>query len=267
VISDFADPLPSWVLAEMLGLPNEDSNLICKWSKHLFQIFDPLSSLNLCVNSNQVAQECAEYFQSYIAQRRQKPQSDLISALVTVEKDGETLSDQEILSTCMMIVTAGMATTAAIIGNGMLALLRHPEQLELLKNHPEIWPTATEELMRYDSPTQLVARTPDEIVEMGGKIMKPGDNIILYIGAANRDPEKFTEPDRLNLMRIENPHIAFAVGIHLCVGAALARLEVPIAINTLVQKLPTMKLAIDKFEYHDYLVLRYLKSLLVTFES
>ena len=267
VISDFAETLPSRVIAQMLGLPDEDSHLICKWSKSLFHIFDPLASLNLCINSNQAAQEFAEYFQSYIAQRRQKPQSDLISALVTVEKDGEKLSEQEILSTCMMIVTAGMATTAAIIGNGMLALLRHPEQLELLKNNPEILPTATEELMRYDSPTQLVGRIPTETVEMGGKTMKPGDNMILYIGAANRDPTKFTDPDRLNLRRIDNPHIAFAVGIHLCVGAALARIEVPIAINTLVQQLPNMKLATDKLEYHGYLVIRYLKSLPVIFES
>ena len=267
VISDFAEALPSSVIAQMLGLPDEDSHLICKWSKKLFHIFDPLASLNLCLNMNPFAQECAEYFQSYIAQRRQQPQSDLISALVTVEKDGEKLSDQEILSTCMMVVTAGMATTAAIIGNGMLAVLLHPEQLELLKNNPQILPTATEELLRYDSPTQLVARTPTETVEMGGKIMKPGENIIVYIGAANRDPAKFTDPDRLDLMRTENPHIAFAAGIHLCVGAALARIEVPIAINTLVQQLPNMRLATEKLEYHDYLVLRYLKSLPVTFDA
>nr|WP_287252994.1 cytochrome P450 [Moorena sp. SIO4E2] len=261
LIADFAEKLPAQVTTKILGLPDEDYYLLQGWSKHLFHIFNPLASLKTCERLEAYVQQSTEYLSTIIAQRRKTPQSDLISALVTVEEGGEPLSEQEILSTCLMLITAGVMTTAAIIGNGILALLNHPAQLKLLREQPELLPTATEEIMRYDSPTQIIARTPIETLEVGGQTIHPGEDVIICLGAANRDPAEFTSPNQLDLRRKDNPHLAFATGSHFCLGAALARVEVPIAINTIVQQLPNLELTIDEPGYQEYLVLRHLRSL------
>lgn len=267
VISDFAEQLPAQVNAHILGLPNEDSDLLQQWFQPLIHILDPLASINICSTLNQIALESAEYFRAQIAQRRRHPHSDLISALIAVEKDGEKLTEQEIVSTCLMLSTAGMTTTAAAIGNSVLALLRHPDQLDLLTHNPEILPTAIEELMRYDSPVQFVVRRPTEVVEIRGITIQPGESVTLCLGAANRDSERFFQPDRLDLLRKDNQHLSFATGIHLCIGAALARIQLPIAISTLVRQIPNLRLAIGQLEYHNYLIIRHLKSLHLAFSD
>lgn len=264
VISDFAEQLPAQLTAQILGLPNEDSNLLLNWSKQLFYIIDPLASLNICSDLNHIALECTEYLHTQIAERRMHPGSDLISALIAVEKEGEKLTEQEIISNCVMLFSAGITTTAAAIGNSVLALLRHPDQLERLIHNPEILPTAIEELMRYDSPTQIVGRRATEVVEIRGTIIQPGESINLCLGAANRDSERFFKPDQLDLLRKNNQHISFATGIHLCIGAALARMELPIAISTLVQQFPNLRLVSEQLDYHNYLVIRHLKFLSLT---
>ena len=267
VISDFAEQLPAQVTAQILGLPDEDSDLLLNWSKPLVHILDPFTSLNICSALNQIVLEVAEYFRIQIAERRRHPQSDLISTLIAVEKEGQKLTEQEILSNCVMLSAAGITTTAAAIGNSILALLRHPEQLKLLIHTPEILPTAIEELTRYDSPVQIVGRRPTEVVEIRGTTIQAGETIILCLGAANRDSERFFQPDQLDLLRKDNQHLAFATGLHLCIGAALARIQLPIAISTFVQQIPNFRLATEQLEYHNYLILRHLKSLPLAFSD
>ncbi len=266
IVADFANLLPIKVIIKFLGLPEEDLHFLQGWIRDIFRIFDPLNSLKQCELMNKISLDFSAYLQEHINQRRKQPQSDLITALVEVEEGGEKLTDQEIISSCIMLAAAGEGTTASIIGNSILALLNHPDQLALLRQQPNIINKAVEELLRYDSPTQLVLRTARETLEIGEKNINKGDFIILCLGAANRDSQQFFDPDRLDLLRSDNQHIAFATGIHFCLGAALARVEVPIAINALVQQLPNLQLATDKVEYHDNVVTRFLKSLPVTFD-
>lgn len=266
VVADFADLLPIRVIARILGLPEQDCEFLLGYSKTLFRVFDPLMSLKACQGMNQLVVEFTGYLLLQIAERRRNPRSDLLTALLLVEEAGERLSEDEVIATCMMLTAAGERTTAITISNGMLALLHHREQLELLKRQSEILPMALEEILRYDSATQLVARMATELLELGGKTVKPGDYLILCLGAANRDPLQFPDPDRLDLKRANNQHVAFATGIHFCAGAGLARIEVPVAINTLIQKLPNPELVTNTFEYGDNVVSRSLKSLPITFD-
>ncbi|ACB50375.1 cytochrome P-450 like protein [Crocosphaera subtropica ATCC 51142] len=266
IVTDFANFIPIKVMMKLMGLPKQDEHFVRGWVRDIFSIFDPLNSLHKCEEMNQISLEFRDYLQHQINQKRKQPQPDLITALLEVEDGGEKLTDAEIISSCMMLGAAGEGTTASIIGNSILALLNHRDQLELLKQQPHLINKAVEELLRYDSPTQLVLRTAREPLEIAGKIINQGDFIILCLGSANRDPQQFVDPDQLDLLRSDNQHIAFATGIHFCLGAALARVEVPIAINTLVQQLPNLQLAINRVEYHDNVVTRFLKSLPVTFD-
>ena len=266
IVTNFANLLPIKVIMKFLGLPQQDEHFVRGWVRDIFSIFDPLNSLHKCEEMNQISLEFRDYLQGQINQKRKQPQSDLITTLVEVEDGGEKLTDEEIISSCMMLAAAGEGTTASIIGNSILAPLNHRDQLELLEQQPHLINKAVEELLRYDSPTQLVLRTARETLEMAGKTINKGDFIILCLGSANRDPQQFVDPDRLDLLRSDNQHIAFATGIHFCLGAALARVEVPIAINTLVQQLPNVQLAINRVEYHNNVVTRFLKSLPVTFD-
>ena len=266
IVNNFANLLPIRVIMKFLGLPEQDEHFVRGWVRDIFSIFDPLNSLHKCEEMNQISLEFRDYLQDQINQKRKRPQSDLITALVEVEDGGKKLTDEEIISSCMMLAAAGEGTTASIIGNSILALLSHRDQLELLQQQPNLINKAVEELLRYDSPTQLVLRTARETLEIAGKTINKGDFIILCLGAANRDSQQFVDPDRVDLLRSDNQHIAFATGIHFCLGAALARVEVPIAINSLVQQLPNLQLAINKVEYHDNVVTRFLKSLPVAFD-
>lgn len=266
IVTDFANFIPIKVMMKFMGLPKQDEYFVRGWVRDIFRIFDPLNSLHKCEEMNQISREFSGYLQEHINYRRKQPQSDLITALVEAEDRGEKLTDTEIISSCMMLAAAGEGTTASTIGNSILALLNHREQLELLQQQPNLINKAVEELLRYDSPTQLVLRQAREPLEIAGKLIKKGDFIIVCLGSANRDSQQFVDPDRLDLCRSDNQHIAFATGIHFCLGAALARIEVPIAINTLVQQLPNLQSAINTVEYHDNVVTRFLKSLPVTFD-
>lgn len=267
IISDFACLLPVIVIARMLGVPEEDRSKLHQWSNDLSRILDLLMSLEAYEHINKVAIEFTEYFRELIAEREKRPKEDLLSALIAARDQGDRLSKEELLATCMMLFATGEESTVNLIGNGMLALLHHPDQMELLKREPAIIQSAIEELLRYDSPLQQTARMATEDVEIGGKIIRAGENVLVSLGAANRDPAQFTEPDKLDLTRGENRHLAFADGIHYCLGASLARLEGEIAINTLVQQLPDLKLHTDKLEWLEKIALRGLKALSVTFTS
>ena len=207
----------------------------------------------------------ADYFRGLIAERRAAPRDDMLSGLIAAEEAGDTLSENELLATCILLLVAGHETTVNLIGNGSLALLRHPAELRRLRERPGLIASAVEELLRYDGPVQRTARVPSEDVELGGHTIGKGELVMPFIGAADRDPAQFPDPDRLDITRADNRHIAFGWGIHFCLGAPLARVEGQIAINTLVQRLPKLALATDRPEYRQSLTLRGLQGLPVSF--
>jgi cytochrome P450 len=189
----------------------------------------------------------------------------MLSALIAAEEAGDRLSEEELLATCILLLIAGHETTVNLIGNGTLALLRHPDQLRKLRENPGLIGSAVEELLRYDGPVQRTARIPSEDIVIDGHTIGKGEMVMPFIGAADRDPAQFREPDRLDITRTDNRHLAFGWGIHFCLGAPLARVEGQIAINTLVQRLPTLALAADTPQFRQSLTLRGLSSLPVRF--
>jgi cytochrome P450 len=207
----------------------------------------------------------ADYFRELIAERRTAPRGDLLSGLIAAEEAGDTLSEDELLATCILLLIAGHETTVNLIGNGTLALLRHPTEFRRLHDHPELIQSAVEELLRFDGPVQRTTRIPSEDVMVGGQKIPQGDLVMTFIGAADRDPAHFPDPDRLDIARSDNRHIAFGWGIHFCLGAPLARVEGQIAINTLARRLPKLALATATPEYRESLTLRGLRTLPVTF--
>ncbi len=265
IIADLAEPLPVIVIARMLGIPNEAQDQLHQWSKVFIRILDSLVSLEEYEVLNKVIEDFQEYLRHLIAEREKDPQEDLISALIAARNQGERLSQEELLATCILLFMTGEETTVNTIGNGMLALLSYPEQMETLKREPTIIQNAVEEILRYDSPVQMTNRIAIDNIEIGNQTIQAGEKITLCIGSANRDPAQFSDPDRFNINRSENNHLAFGDGIHYCLGAALARAQAQIAINTLVQQFPNLKLATDKLEWRDNIVLRGLKTLPITF--
>jgi pimeloyl-[acyl-carrier protein] synthase len=267
IISDFACPLPCNVIAAILGIPIEDWSKLYHWSDELSNILDPLRSLEDYEKMNQVALEFTDYLKTLIAQRQKIPQQDLLSALILVKEQDNKLSEEEIISVCMLLFFAGEETTVNLIGNGMLAFLRHPQQMQQIKSQPQLIQSAVEEILRYDSPLQITTRVATEDVVLDGVTIRVGEKALLCLGAANRDPAQFTDPDRFDITRANNSHLAFSDGMHYCLGAALARIEAEIAINTLVQQLPDLKLSQDKLEWRNKVAFRSLKALPVTFKS
>jgi cytochrome P450 len=267
VIRDFAYPLPAIVLGEMLGIPPEDRDQYKKWSDDIGVglVGTGRAALDNVERARQSLFELTDYLRPLVAQRRQHPRNDLISNLIAIEVKGDRLSERELFSTCITLILAGHGTTTNLIGNGILALLRHPDQLEALKNDPSLIEIAVEELLRYDSPLQRIWRMATEDVEIDGKHIRKGQIVLPTMGAANRDPAEFSEPDRLNIRRQDNPHVALGTGIHLCVGGPLARLQGAIAINALLRRLPSLQLETEALEWEANLFHRGLKSLPVVF--
>jgi cytochrome P450 len=268
LIEEFAYPLPVVVICEMLGVPVEDHERFKGWSleiaRSLDLILQPPDS-DLARRSVEARHALTDYFRGLIAERRASPRADMLSALIAAEEAGDRLSEQELMATCILLLVAGHETTVNLIGNGTLALLRHPDELRRLRENPLLIGSAVEELLRYDGPVQRTARIPSAAVTIGGRTIEAGEMVMPFIGAADRDPAHFPDPDRLDIARSDNRHIAFGLGIHFCLGAPLARLEGQIAINTLVRRLPKLALATDRPEYRQSLTLRGLKTLPVAF--
>ena len=268
LIEEFAYPIPVIVICEMLGVPVEDHERFRGWSLDLARGLDA----TMLAPGSDVAQRAAaarrglsDYFRELIAARRDSPRGDLLTALITAEEAGDKLSEHELLATCILLLVAGHETTVNLLGNGTLALLRHPDQLRLLRENPGMIGSAIEELLRYDGPVQRTARVPSAAAIIDGHKIEAGEMVMPFIGAADRDPAQFPDPDRLDLKRTDNRHIAFGWGIHFCLGAPLARLEGQIAINTMLRRFPKLALATDRPEYRQSLTLRGLKSLPVAF--
>jgi len=266
-IRDFAYPLPATVIAEMLGIPPADRLNFGQWSRDLTDFLGATRTTlaDVAAQADRSLGRLTEYFQGLIARRRQDPGQDLISSLMQVEQQGDLLSEEELVATCNFLLMAGHDTTTNLIGNSILALLQHPEELEKLKADSSLIATAVEEFLRYESPLQRQTRIALEDLEIEGRHIRQGQTVLLIQGAANRDPRQFPEPDRLDVCRQDNQHVAFGAGIHFCLGAALARLEGQIAIKTIIQRLPALQLATGEFLWRKNMSFRGLKSLPVRF--
>ena len=268
VIEDLAYPLPVTVICEMLGVPAADQDIFKSWSTDIARSLDaailPADS-DAIPRGRDARLGLADYFRSLIATRRKDPKPDLLSALIAAEEEGNKLSEGELVSTCMLLLIAGHETTVNLIGNGLLALLQHPDQLRALRDDPGLIQTGVEELLRFDGPVQRTGRMTTEEVEIGDKRIPRDSVVVSVIGAANRDPKQFADPDRLDVSRKDNRHIAFGFGIHFCLGAPLARLEGQIALGTLLRRMPKLALVSDVPEWRESSTLRGLKSLPVTF--
>ena len=272
IMMDLANPLPATVIAEMLGVPGADQQQFKEWSddiamglggidsartkEELFALYDLAQKSFLAL---------ASYFREKVGALRAKPSENLLSALIQAEEQGDRLTEDELFANCVLLMIAGHETTTNLIGNGVLGLLRNPGQKEKLAQNPDAIVSAVEELLRYDSPVQKMGRIAMANIEIDGKQIKQGDLVCLSFAAGNRDPEQFTEPAQLDIMRKPNRHLAFGHGLHYCVGAALARLEAQIAFNTILSRLPRISLETEDLEWNRNLTLRGLKSLPVAF--
>jgi cytochrome P450 len=261
LIETIAYPLPVIVMAELLGVPPKDRAQFKLWSDRRARVLEPIITPSEVQIAYQAALEFDAYFLGIINQRRQEPRNDLISALVAVEEAGDKLTQDELLVMLRLLLIAGNETTTNLLGNGMLALLRHPEQMQLLRETPALMPAAVEELLRYDSPVQMDGRTVMEDFDIANRHIKKGQSVVLLTGAANRDPEVFSNPEQLDITRKEAAHIAFGRGIHHCLGSPLARAEGRIAFTAILEHFAELHLLTDRPRFKDNVVLRGLHTL------
>lgn len=267
IIDDLAYPLPIRIICEMLGVPSRDEQLFKEWSRVLTRSLDPAPSVppDEVERWMQAGIALTMYLNDLIEERKRNPQDDLISGLIEAEERGDKLTRDELLATLRLLLIAGHETTVNLIGNGVLNLLRHRAEFERLGKDPSLAKSAVEEVLRFDPPVLFTGRTAMEDIQLNGITIKERENIIILIGAANRDPAVFEDPDRFDVGRIRNPHLAFGLGIHFCLGAPLARVEGQIALATLAARLPRMELQIATPEYREHVVLRGLRALPVSF--
>lgn len=260
LIHDLAEPLPAIVIAELLGVPAEDHRQFREWSSGLIASVSARTGAQRSLATT-AAQNLFGYLADTIARRRAEPRDDLISAMILAQEESDALSDAELLATSNLLLLAGHETTTNLIGNGTLALLREPDAWQSLCEDPRLIPRAVEELLRFDGPVQATVRVTLEDVEIDGHTVEAGSLVLLNIGAANRDPEIFAEPDRLDIHRDPNPHLAFGFSTHFCMGAPLARLEGQLAFHALVTRFPRMRLLDDAPAYRPNPILRGLTKL------
>ncbi len=264
VLADFAVPLPVTVIAELLGVPEDERSPLRNWSQTIVAMYELEPTAEQERAAIQAATEFTDYLRSLAKQRRQQPRDDLISALVEAEEAGDKLTEDELIATCVLLLNAGHEATVNVLGNGLYALFRYPDQLRLLQENPSLNNSAVEELLRYDTPLQLFRRFALEDIHFRDITFKQGQEIALLFGSANRDLERFPNPNTLDITRTDNPHIAFSLGVHYCLGAPLARMELQIALASLIQRLPNISLAQEP-HYRDSVVIRGLDALQVTF--
>ncbi|MER7036193.1 cytochrome P450, partial [Streptomyces albidoflavus] len=262
LLSAVAEPLPVAVIAEMLGVPESDRDLLRPWSAAIcgmFELNPPEETARAAVRASV---EFSAYLADLIAARRTAPGPDLISALIAAHDEDDRLSEQEIVSTCVLLLNAGHEATVNATVNSWWMLFRHPEQLALLRGDHDLLPTAVEELLRYDTPVPMFARWVLDDIEVDGTVIPRGSQVALLFASANRDPERFPDAGTLDLARRDNPHISFGAGIHYCLGAPLARLELAASFGELLRRAPGMRLAAEP-EWKPGYVIRGLRELLV----
>jgi hypothetical protein len=265
LIRDLAYPLPVIVISEMLGIAAEDHAKFKEWSDALTALVDPMQAEDGMVPAQEAYVQLSAYLRRVFEERRREPRQDLISALVSVEEHGDSLTDAELLSLSALILSAGHETTTNLLGNAVVALLRNPRERRRLQDDPSLIGSAVEEFLRYDSPVQLTDRVATEDCEIVGQTVRKGVLVGLVLASANRDPERFADPDRLDLARQDNHHVAFGHGVHFCLGAALARTEAQIAISTLLRRFPDFDGEKDPRGWKRSIVLRGPTSLRLSF--
>jgi hypothetical protein len=262
LMREFANPMPVRIISELLGVPQQMHDTFVHWSRAIAMF---RGSPDRTVEHARAAQdaliELTEFFRKTVAQRRRNKGNDLISLLIDIEEEGEVLTEEELYAQCIGLLFAGHETTRSLIGNGMYTLLQHPQETAELREKPEMIRSAVEEILRYESPVQFTARVLKEDSEICGQQIRKGWTVLCMLGAANRDPKQFKDPNRLDLKRLNNQHLAFSAGFHFCIGAQLARLEGQIALLNLVQRFPEMKLTGPRPEWASTFGLRGLKSL------
>ncbi|POX45143.1 cytochrome P450 [Streptomyces sp. Ru71] len=245
LLTDVAEPLPVAVIAEMLGIPQGDRHLLRPWSADICGMYELNPSEQTAAKAVRASVEFSDYLRELIAARRKEPGEDLISGLIAAHDEGDRLTEQEMISTAVLLLNAGHEATVNATVNGWYALFRHPGQLAALRADHSLIPTAIEELMRYDTPLQLFERWVLDEIEIDGTTIPRGAEIAMLFGSANHDPAVFTAPDRLDLTRRDNPHISFSAGIHYCIGAPLARIELAASMEALLTKAPTLTLTAE----------------------
>jgi cytochrome P450 len=248
VLSGMAEELPVAVIAELLGVPRVDRPLLRPWSNAIVKMYEYGRTTALEDAAERAADQFVTYLRGLAAIRRRAPGEDLLSHLVTVRDDSvvevgaPVLTEDELVTTCILLLNAGHEATVNVSGNGLLALLEHPDQLQRLRADPGLLPTAVEELMRFDSPLQLFERTATADVQLGGITVREGQKVAALLGAANRDPAVFADPDRLDVGRTDNPHVTFGAGVHFCIGAPLARVELQASFGALLERTSRLEL-------------------------
>ena len=244
LIADYAEPLPVKIIADLLGFPESEEHLLRPWSQSIVKMYEVNPSEQYQIEAKKAAGEFAEYVRNLAEHRKTNPGQDLITDLAMVEENGEKLNSHELVATCVLLLNAGHEASVNAFGNGMVAALERPDQAELLrKNSRAITDTALEEFMRFDAPLHLFERTATIDTELGGVKIEKGQKIAALIGSANRDSSVFERADEMDLTRDPNPHIGFGAGIHFCLGAPLARLEMSVSLPALWEKYPNMQLA------------------------
>ena len=266
LLTAFAEPLPVTVIADLLGVPEGERAPLLPWSKAIIGMFEPERTREMERAAVRAAGEFAAYVRTLIERKRRRPEDDLVSRMVAAhDADPRRISESEVVANSILFLNAGHEAVVNVIGNGMKALLGHPDELARLRDDVSLVPTAVEEMMRFDTPLQFFERFVLEDFEFRGRPFRKGEKFCLYYASANRDPAVFADPDRFDVGRTPNPHIAFGLGLHFCIGAPLARLELGAAVRELLTRLPRLELAQDEFRYQPKNVFRYLEELRVRY--
>jgi cytochrome P450 len=266
IIADFAAPLPYTVTAEMLGVPVKDAPQLKAWSQDFAEILGNFQhNPERAPRVRRSVDEMTKYFQSAIREIQRHPREGLIKSFLDAEIDGDRFTEEEIIANTIVTMVGGQETTTNLIGNGVLTLLRHPEEFDRLKTDPSLIPSAVEEMLRFEPPSQQTARLAPADSELGGKQIRKRQAVIAVMAAGNRDPERFPDPDRFDIKRTDNRHLSFGWAAHFCFGAALARIEGQVAFEAILQRIPYLKLAQDPLVWRSNLGLRGLTALNVKF--
>jgi pimeloyl-[acyl-carrier protein] synthase len=268
LIADLAEPLPGIVTAEMLGVPLSDRHQLKDWSADFAEMLGNFQhNPEHAPRMLRTVQNMTAYFRDRVRELKDIPREGLVHSLMTAEVDGDRLTEEEVVANSIVTMVGGQETTTNLIGNGVLTLLRNPGEMEKLQRDQSLIPTAVEEMLRYESPSQHTGRLAPEDVELGGKVIRKGQAVMAVMAAANRDPERFPDPDRFDVARADNRHLAFGYAAHFCFGAALARVEGQEALEAIVRRLPSLESQPGTLVWRNNLGLRGLTALPVKFQA
>jgi cytochrome P450 len=272
VVDAIASPLPGWAIADILGVPVDDQEVFTRWARDQVRIYDragvsPADRVAVMRQGQRSMLEMRAYLETVISARRTEPRDDLISELIQAESEGDRLSQDELFAMCVALLVGGNNSTAHLIGNAVLTLIRHPEALARILADPALIRPAIEEVMRYESPVQATSRIVKEEMEFRGQRFEAGQGIVVLFGSANRDPEQFPEPDCFDITRQPNRHLTFAHGPHFCLGASIARTVAQVGVLATIQRCADMKLVDERIEWLEGFAFRGPKSLRVTFRA